>query len=151
MKSNPEININMKHIILTIALAIAAVSLSAKEISKNPDTGMVLSENLGVYTITGQNGVIVLGNKEQASKFLRQAEGSLITEAINHVFNLGDDQFEVGKDDKGRFIIKVGLGAVKLRESDTTLFLTALGLKSAGNALKKGADKLGQAWDALTK
>ena len=135
----------MKHLILTIALAIATVSLSAKEISKNPDTGMVLSENLGVYTITGQNGAIVLGSKEDASKFLMSANGSFATEAINHVFNLGDDEFEVGKDSKGMYIIKVGMGAVKLRPSDTLLFSTALGLKSAGNALKKGAEFLKKA------
>ena len=132
----------MKHIITLLAIAIASVSLSAKEVVKNPVTDMTLSENLGVYTITGQNGAIVLGNKESASKFLMSANGSFATEAINHIFNLGDDEFEVGKDDKGMFIIKVGLGAVKLRPSDTALFSTALGLKSAANAVKKGADKV---------
>lgn len=132
----------MKHIIILFALAFASLTLSAKEISTNPATGMTLSETLGVYTITGQNGAIVLGNKESASKFLMSANGSFATEAINHVFNLGNDEFEVGKDDKGMFIIKVGLGAVKLRPSDTALFSTALGLKSAANAVKKGADKV---------
>ena len=132
----------MKRIIILFALAFASLTLSAKEISTNPATGMTLSETLGVYTITGQNGAIVLGNKESASKFLMSANGSFATEAINHIFNLGDDEFEVGKDDKGMFIIKVGLGAVKLRPSDTALFSTALGLKSAANAVKKGADKV---------
>lgn len=132
----------MKRIIILFALAFASLTLSAKEISTNPATGMTLSETLGVYTITGQNGAIVLGNKESASKFLMSANGSFATEAINHVFNLGNDEFEVGKDDKGMFIIKVGLGAVKLRPSDTALFSTALGLKSAANAVKKGADKV---------
>lgn len=132
----------MKRIIILFALAFVSLTLSAKEISTNPATGMTLSETLGVYTITGQNGAIVLGNKESASKFLMSANGSFATEAINHVFNLGNDEFEVGKDDKGMFIIKVGLGAVKLRPSDTALFSTALGLKSAANAVKKGADKV---------
>lgn len=132
----------MKRIIILFALAFASLTLSAKEISTNPATGMTLSETLGVYTITGQNGAIVLGNKESASKFLMSANGSFATEAINHIFNLGDDEFEVGKDDKGMFIIKVGLGAVKLRPSDTALFSTALGLKSAANTVKKGANKV---------
>lgn len=133
----------MKRIILILtAIVAASVTLSAKEVSTNPDTGMTLSENLGVYTITGKGGAIILGNKESASKFLMSANGAFTTEAINHIFNFGDDQFEVMKDDKGMFIIKVGAGAVKLRPSDTLLFTTALGLKSTGEFLKKGADKV---------
>ena len=133
----------MKRIALILtAIVAASITLSAKEVSTNPDTGMTLSENLGVYTITGKGGAIILGNKEQASKFLMSANGAFTTEAINHVFNFGDDQFEVMKDNKGMFIIKVGAGAVKLRPSDTLLFTTALGLKSTGEFLKKGADKV---------
>lgn len=132
----------MKRIITIVALVIASLTLSAKEVSTNPSTGMTLSENLGVYTITGKSGAIILGNKESASKFLMSANGAFATEAINHIFNLGDDEFEVGKDDTGMYIIKVGLGAVKLRPSDTALFSTALGLKSAASAVKKGADKV---------
>lgn len=132
----------MKRIITIIALALASITLSAKEISTNPTTGMTLSETLGVYTITGQGGAIVLGNRESASKFLMSANGSFATEVINHIFNFGDDQFEVGKDDSGLYIIKIGLGAVKLRPSDTALFSTALGIKSAASAVKKGADKV---------
>lgn len=132
----------MKRIITIITLALASITLSAKEISTNPATGMTLSETLGVYTITGQGGAIVLGNRESASKFLMSANGSFATEVINHIFNFGDDQFEVGKDDSGLYIIKIGLGAVKLRPSDTALFSTALGIKSAASAVKKGADKV---------
>lgn len=137
-KNNKE----MKKIVTIIALALATLTLSAKEISKNPSTGMTLSEVAGQYTLTGKGGAIILGNKDLASKFLMSANGAFATEAINHIFNLGDDQFEVGKDDKGMFIIKVGLGAVKLRPSDTALFSTALGLKSTGEFLKKGANKV---------
>lgn len=141
----------MKHIITILAVLLAAATLSAKEVSTNPDTGMTLAENLGVYTITGKGGAIILGNKDQASKFLMSANGAFATETINHIFNFGDDQFEVMKDDKGMFIIKVGAGAVKLRPSDTLLFSTALGLKSASAAVKKGADKVSKVWNELTK
>ena len=122
-KNNKE----MKKIVTIIALALATLTLS---------------EVAGQYTLTGKGGAIILGNKDLASKFLMSANGAFATEAINHIFNLGDDQFEVGKDDKGMFIIKVGLGAVKLRPSDTALFTTALGLKSTGEFLKKGANKV---------
>ena len=132
----------MKKIITIITLALASFTLSAKEISTNPTTKMTLSENLGVYTITGKDGAIVLGNKESATKFLISANGAFATEVINHIFNFGDDQFEVKKDDSGFYIIKIGLGAVKLRPSDTALFSTALGIKSVASAVKKGADKM---------
>lgn len=132
----------MKRIIALIAIAFASLTLSAKEVSTNPSTGMTLSEIQGIYTISGESGAIVLGDKSQASKFLKSANGSFATEAINHVFNLGDDEFQVMKDDQGMYIIKVGLGTVKLRPSDTALFSTALGIKSAAAAIKKGADKL---------
>ena len=133
----------MKKIVTIIALALATIAtVNAKEVSTNPATGMTLSENLGIYTITGKAGAIVLGDKDSASKFLMSANGAFATEAINHIFNLGDDQFEVGKDDKGMFIIKVGVGAVKLRPGDTTLFSTALGIKSAASAVKSGINKV---------
>ena len=132
----------MKRIITIIALALASLTLSAKEISTNPSTGMTLSENLGVYTITGKAGAIILGNKEAASNFLMSANEAFATEVINHIFNFGDDKFEVGKDDTGMYIIKIGFGGVKLRPSDTTLFSTALGLKTIGGAIKKGIGKV---------
>jgi len=127
----------MKRIILILATAIASFNLSAKEISTNPSTGMTLSETLNVYTITGKSGAIVLGNKEAACKFLMDANAAFTTESINHIFNFGGDEFEVGKDDTGMYIIKVGLGAVKLRPSDTLLFSTALGIKTVGNGVKQ--------------
>lgn len=136
----------MKRLITLIALTIAAATitttLSAKELSRNPDTGMTLSEHLGVYTITGKGGAIILGTKEDAIKFVSNANGTLFTEAINRVFNFGDDQFEVGRDDKGMYIIKVGLGAVKLRPSDTALFETVLLGKAAVDAGKKVVGKV---------
>lgn len=132
----------MKHIITLIAIAFASLTLSAKEVSTNLSTGMTLSEIQGIYTISGESGAIVLGDKSLASKFLKSANGSFATKAINHVFNLGDDEFQVMKDDQGMYIIKVGLGAVKLRPSDTALFSTAIGIKSAATVIKKGADKL---------
>ena len=127
----------MQRLVLILAVMLAAATLSAKELSRNPDTGMTLSENLGVYTVTGKGGAIILGNKENAVKFMHSANAAFATEAINHVFNLGDDQFEVMKDSDGMFVIKVGLGAVKLRPSDTLLFETALVGKTVWDTGKK--------------
>lgn len=127
----------MKRTVLILAALFAAVTLSSKELSRNPDTGMTLSENLGVYTVAGKGGAIILGTKENAVKFMHSANAAFATEAINHVFNLGDDRFEVMKDSDGMFVIKVGLGAVKLRPSDTLLFETALVGKTVWDTGKK--------------
>lgn len=127
----------MKHTLLILAALFAAATLSAKELSTNPDTGMTLSENLGVYTVAGKGGAIILGTKENAVKFMHSANAAFATETINHVFNLGDDKFEVMKDSDGMYVIKVGLGAVKLRPSDTFLFETALVGKTVWDAGKK--------------
>ena len=150
----------MRHIIITIAIALASLSLSAKEISKNPDTGMVLSEIAGQYTVTGKGGTIILGNKEQALKFMHAANSTMFTDVINHIFNFGDDQFQVGRDDKGLYIIKVGVGGVKLRQSDIFWFGSALGVKSIiesdtakklCEATKSGLNKLGKKLTEITE
>ena len=127
----------MKRIITLIVLALACISLSAKEIAKNPATNMTLSENLGVYTITGPSGVIVLGNKENAKEFLSSAHKAIVKETINDIFDCGKDQFEVGSDDQGYYVIKVGLGGAKIRYTDTVVFGTALGLQKLEPAAKK--------------
>lgn len=120
----------MKYIITLLAIAFATLSLSAKEVVKNPVTGMTLSENLGVYTITGKTGAIILGTKEQAKEFFSNSFASFAKENINKIFKTGEDQFNVGEDESGLYIIKMGLGGAKLRQSDIILFGSALGVKS---------------------
>ena len=144
----------MKHIILTaIAIALASLTLSAKEVVKNPVTGMTLSENLGVYTITGKSGAIVLGNKDQAKEFISTVHKAILKETLNDVFDCGKDQLEVGKDDQGYYVIKVGLGGVKLRYTDTLTFGTALGLKNLEKPTKelwsKTQDAVGKLIDKM--
>jgi hypothetical protein len=150
----------MKHIITLLAIAFAALTLSAKEVVKNPVTGMTLSENLGVYTITGKSGVIALGTKEQAKEFLSNSFASFTKENINKLFKTGENQFNVGEDEDGLYIIKVGLGGAKLRQSDIILFGSSLGVKSIlesdaakqmGNALKKGANWVGRKLTEITE
>ena len=150
----------MKHIITLLAIAIASVSLSAKEVVKNPVTDMTLSENLGVYTITGKSGVIVLGTKEMAKEFFSKSFASFAKENINKIFKTGEDQFNVGEDESGLYIIKAGLGGAKLRQSDIILFGSALGVKSIlesdtakklGSATKSGLNKLGKKLTEITE
>ena len=133
----------MKRIFLIVTISIiSCIALSAREISTNPSTGLTLSENLGIYTISGKSGAIVLGNREATSKFLMSANAAFTTEAINHIYNFGDDEYTVAKDSKGMYIVKVGFGAVKLRPSDTVLFLTALGIKTTSDVIKNTINKV---------
>ena len=150
----------MKHIITLLAIAFACISLSAKEVVKNPVTGMTLSENLGVYTITGKTGAIILGTKDQAKEFFSNSFASFTKENINKLFKTGESQFNVGEDEDGLYIIKVGLGGAKLRQSDIIVFGSALGVKTilesdeakqVGNALKKGANWVGRKLTEITE
>ena len=114
---------------------------------------MTLSENLGVYSITGKSGAIILGNKDQAKEFLLSAHKAIIKETLNDIFDCGRDQFEVLSDDQGYYVVKVGLGAVKIRYSDTLTFGTALGLKNlekpAKNLWSKTQNAVGKLIDKM--
>lgn len=127
----------MKHILAVIALAFAALTLSAREVAKNSSTGMTLSENLGVYTITGQSGAIILGSAKDARRFFHKANKAFARETLNNIFSLGKDKYEVGKDDQGLYLIKVGLGACKIRPTDSLLFITAVEADIAADKAKR--------------
>ena len=113
----------MKKIFIAIAFALLTLTLSAKEVSKNSETGMVLSEELGIYTITGKGGAIILGDVKMTRNTLAALEKCFIQEHLNNYIDCGEQKFEVHSDDQGLYIIKVGLGAVKIRQSDVNIFL----------------------------
>ena len=43
----------MRHIITTIAFVLISLTISAKTVVKNPATGKVLDNTMGVYSIKG--------------------------------------------------------------------------------------------------
>jgi hypothetical protein len=128
----------MKHIFIILALVIATANLSAKDVVKNPITNMRLTENLGVYTIRGHSGFIITGNEEQTKRFISSATDAFTQEFLNKTLDIGEDRFTVGKDDGGWYLLKLGLGGVKLRISDVVLFGSALGIKSISEDAKTG-------------
>ena len=132
----------MKHIITIIALALACISLSAKDVVKNPVTNKVLDKTAGVYSIKAPKGIIILGTEEMTREFLLSAAEAFSKEILHRTFKIGDDQFEVLKDDAGLYITKVGLGVMKIRQSDVVVFSSALGLKSLGKSAKEGLNYL---------
>ena len=128
----------MKHIITIIALALTCISLSAKDIAKNPVTNKVLDKTAGVYSIKGPKGIIILGTEEMTKEFLLSASEAFSKEILNRTFKIGDDQYEVLKDDAGLYIMKIGLGVVKVRQSDVMVFGGALGLRNLSKDIKEG-------------
>lgn len=132
----------MKHVITIIALALACISLSAKDVVKNPVTNKVLDKTAGVYSIKAPKGIIILGTEEMTREFLLSAAEAFSKEILHRTFKIGDDQFEVLKDDAGLYITKVGLGVMKIRQSDVVVFSSALSLKSLGKSAKEGLSYL---------
>ena len=128
----------MKKIFIIIALAFASLTIYAKDVVKNPITNMKLTENLGVYTIKGHSGFIITGNEEQTKKFINSATDAFTKEFLNKTLDIGEDSFTVGQDDGGWYLLKLGLGGVKLRISDVVLFGSALGIKSISDDAKTG-------------
>ena len=112
----------MKKIITIIILALACISLSAKDVVKNPVTNKVLDKTAGVYSIKGPKGIIILGTEEMTKEFLLSASEAFSKEILHRTFKIGDDQYEVLKDDAGLYIRKIGLGVVKVRQSDVVVF-----------------------------
>lgn len=114
----------MKKIICAIAFAILTFTLSAKTLVTNNDTGMKLTEDLGVYSISGSQGVLILGNIKESRDLLWKMEKCFMAANVDSILNItiNDKKYEVRSDDQGLYIIKVGLGAVKLRHSDVSKF-----------------------------
>ena len=89
----------MKKIITIITLAVACISMSAKDVVKNPVTNKVLDKTAGVYSIKAPKGIIILGTEEMTREFLLSAAEAFSKEILHRTFKIGDDQFEVLKDD----------------------------------------------------
>ena len=135
----------MKKWIALLFFALAAVTVNAEEISKNSSTGMVLDETAGVYSLVGKHGgVIILGDIKTARDFLFSANVCFAQEKLQSLVDCGEQKFKVEKDDEGLYIIKIGLGGVKVRPSDSAKFFTILEAKIA-------KEKAGKIWDVITE
>ena len=135
----------MKKIITAITFAIACISLSAKTIKTNESTGMTLSENAGVYSITGKAGAMIIGDKDATYKLLTGIDKCFAQEKIEQLTDSElSKEYEVHKDDVGMYVVKVGFGAMKIRPSDVNCFLAAMGWKDVKSGLSKAANWLSE-------
>lgn len=142
----------MKHLIyiaitlVTLLFISCSVDTNSPTKVMNNDTGMKLTENLGVYSITGPKGALILGDIKESRDILWQMEKCFVASNLESLLTItiNDQKYEVKSDDKGLYIIKVGLGAVKLRQSDVNQFLYYLESKIAKDKTKK-------IWDVITE
>ena len=135
----------MKKFIALLFFALAAVTVNAEEISKNSSTGMGLDETAGVYSLVGKNGgVIILGDIKTARDFLFSANVCFAQEKLQSLVDCGEQKFKVEKDEEGLYIIKIGIGGVKVRPSDSAQFFAVLEGKIA-------KEKAGKIWDIITE
>lgn len=128
----------MKYAITIITLILTTLTMSAKDIARNPVTDKVLDKTVGIYSIKAPKGIMILGTEEMTKDFLLSAAEAFSKEILHRTFKIGDDQFEVLKDDAGLYITKVGLGVMKIRQSDVVVFGGTLGMRSLGKSAKEG-------------
>ena len=141
----------MKHIITTIAFVLISITISAKTVVKNPATGKVLDNTMGVYSIKGNSGVIILGTEDQARHFMISAVNCFVDTMVGYYANINDQEYKVAKDEAGLYIFRVGLGAMKIRSHDVIVFGTALGCKTFFKKTKEGFKYINENWGSIWK
>ena len=102
------------------------IMAESKEIARNPDTGMTLTEIKGIYYLKSKTGIIMIGDVKQTRDVLNMMNICFTKEKISEVINCGEQEYKVKRDDEGMYIMKAGLGAVKIRAMDSALFFTVI-------------------------
>lgn len=120
---SPEI---MKRILLFLIVVSFPIMAESKEIARNPDTGMTLTEIKGLYYMKSNVGIIMIGDIKQARDVLNMMNICFTKEKLSEVINCGDQEYRVKRDDEGMYIMKAGLGAMKIRATDSALFFTVI-------------------------
>ena len=141
----------MKHIITTIAFVLISLTISAKTVVKNPATGKVLDNTMGVYSIKGSSGVLTLGTEDQARHFMISAADCFVEAMVGYYANINDQEYRVAKDEAGLYIFREDLEMMKIRSHDVILFGTALGCKKLFNETKEGLKYINENWESIWK
>ena len=139
----------MKRIITVIVFVIISITISAKTVVKNPATGKVLDNTMGVHSIKGNSGVIILGTEDQTKQFMISAADCFVPSMIGYYANINDQEYRVAKDEAGLYIFRVGLGSMKIRSHDVMVFGTALGCKKLFKKTKEGLKYINENWENI--
>ena len=141
----------MKHIITTIAFVLISLTISAKTVVKNPATGKVLDNTMGVHSIKGNSGVITLGTEDQTKQFMISAADCFVPSMIGYYANINGQEYKVAKDEAGLYIFREDLEMMKIRFHDVLLFAAAFGCEQFFKEIKDGFKYINENWNIIWK
>ena len=141
----------MKRIILLFIITLTSLTISAKEVVKNPATGKSLDNTMGIYSIKGNSGILTLGTEDQARHFMIAAANCFVETMVGYYANINGQEYKVAKDEAGLYIFRVGLGSMKIRSHDVVVFGTALGCKKLFKKTKEGLKYINENWESIWK
>ena len=141
----------MKHIITTIAFVLISITISAKEVVKNPATGKSLDNTMDIYSIKGNSGVLTLGTEDQARHFMIAAANCFVDTMIGYYANINGQEYRVAKDEAGLYIFREDLEMMKIRSHDVAVFGAALGCKKIFKKTKEGLKYINENWENIWK
>ena len=141
----------MKRIILLFIITLTSLTISAKEVVKNPATGKSLDNTMGIYSIKGNSGVLTLGTEDQARHFMIAAANCFVDTMIGYYASINGQEYKVAKDEAGLYIFREDLEMMKIRSHDVIVFGTALGCKKLFKETKEGLKYINENWESIWK
>ena len=141
----------MKRIILLFIITLTSLTISAKEVVKNPATGKSLDNTMGIYSIKGNSGILTLGTEDQARHFMIAAANCFVETMVGYYANINGQEYKVAKDEAGLYIFREDLEMMKIRSHDVIVFGTALGCKKLFKETKEGLKYLNENWESIWK
>lgn len=141
----------MKRIILLFIITLTSLTISAKEVVKNPATGKSLDNTMGIYSIKGNSGVLTLGTEDQARHFMIAAANCFVETMVGYYASINGQEYKVAKDEAGLYIFREDLEMMKIRSHDVMVFGTELGCKKLFKETKEGLKYINENWESIWK
>lgn len=141
----------MKRIILLFIITLTSLTISAKEVVKNPATGKSLDNTMDIYSIKGNSGILTLGTEDQARHFMIAAANCFVETMVGYYANINGQEYKVAKDEAGLYIFREDLEMMKIRSHDVIVFGTALGCKKLFKETKEGLKYINENWESIWK
>lgn len=141
----------MKRIILLFIITLTSLTISAKEVVKNPATGKSLDNTMDIYSIKGNSGVLTLGTEDQARHFMIAAANCFVETMVGYYASINGQEYKVAKDEAGLYIFREDLEMMKIRSHDVIVFGTALGCKKLFKETKEGLKYINENWESIWK
>ena len=141
----------MKRIILLFIITLTSLTISAKEVVKNPATGKSLDNTMDIYSIKGNSGGLTLGTEDQARHFMIAAANCFVDTMVGYYASINGQEYKVAKDEAGLYIFREDLEMMKIRSHDVIVFGTALGCKKLFKETKEGLKYINENWESIWK